>query len=128
MLFRAEEAMFKGYKAVVECAKLANLKFPNGFFQITLPGASYIVASRGHLKQLFAAPEKDLSLAHSIGDRMQIRYTFDKSITLNQYHVPVVRTELTRNIPKMMSEIVDEVGLALDDAIPPTNGTPLFVN
>jgi hypothetical protein len=123
MLFRAEEAIFKGYKAVGDITDLADLKFPKGFFQIRLPDASYIVVGREHLKQMFAAPEKDLSLAHSIGDRMQIRYTFDESITLNQYHVPIVRTELTRHIPEMMSEIMDELGSALDDEIPPTNGT-----
>jgi len=106
---------------------LANFKFPKGFFQITLPDASYVVASREHLKQLFAAPEEDLSLAHSIGDRMQIRYTFDESITLNQYHIPIVRMELTRHIPELIFEIMDELGPALDDEIPPTNGTQLFV-
>src|SRR5947209_13255595 len=58
-----------------------------------LPDSTYIVASREHLKQLFAAPEEDLSLARSIGDRMQVRYTFDESIILNQYHVPIVRTQ-----------------------------------
>lgn len=108
-------------------ADLANLKFPKGFFQITLPDASYVVASREHLKQLFAAPEKDLSLAHSIGDRMQIRYTFDESIILNQYHVPIVRTQLTRHMSKMMFEIVDELELALRDEIPPTEGILLFL-
>lgn len=83
------------------------------------------MASREHLKQLFTAPEEDLSLAHSVEDRMQIRYTFDESITLNQYHVPIVRTELTRNIPMKMVQLVDELGLALDDEIPLTDGTHL---
>ena len=80
------------------------------------------MAGREHLKQLFAAPEEDLSLTHSIGDRMQLRYTFDQSIILNQYHIPIVRTQLTRHITEEMSEIVDELGSALDDEIPLTNG------
>jgi hypothetical protein len=80
------------------------------------------VAGREHLKQLFAAPEEDLSLTHSIGDRMQLRYTFDQSIVLNSYHIPIVRMQLTRHIPEIMPEIVDELGSALDHEIPLTNG------
>ena len=127
MFSRAEEAIFKGYKAVWDKADLANFKFPKGFFRITLPDTSYIVTSREHLKQLFAAPEEDLSLARSIGDRMQVRYTFDESIILNQYHVPIVRTQLTRHIPEKIFEIVDELGRALDDEIPLADGNQLFV-
>ena len=100
------------------------LKDSSKLFSRTL---SYVVAGREHLKQLFAAPEEDLSIAHSVGDRMQIRYTFDESITLNQYHVAVVRAQFTRHIPDMMSDIVEELGLALDDEIPLTDGTQLFI-
>jgi hypothetical protein len=106
---------------------LANFKFPKGFFQIILPDISYVVAGREHLKRLFAAPEEDLSIAHSVGDRMQMRYTFDESVTLNQYHVGVVRAQFTRHIPDIMFDIVEELGLALDDEIPPTDGTQLFI-
>ena len=85
------------------------------------------MAGREHLKQLFAAPEEHLSFIQSITERMQVRYTFDESITLNQYHIPIVRMELTRHIPELIFEIMDELGPALDDEIPSTNGTQLFV-
>lgn len=127
MIFRAEEVIFKGYKAVWDNTDWGNFKFPKKIFQITLPDASYVVASRAHLKQFFAAPEEDLSLAHSIGDRMQIRYTFHESIILNQYHIPVVRAQLTRRIPEVMPDIVEELELAFDEEIPQTEGTQLFL-
>ena len=85
------------------------------------------MAGREHLKQLFAAPEEHLSFIQSITERMQVRYTFDESIARNPYHVPIVRRKFTQDLPEIIFDIVDELESALDNAIPATNGTQLFV-
>lgn len=101
---------------------LSDCKFPKQFFRISLPDASYVVASREHLKELFSAPGDALSLAHSLEERMQLRYTFHESVIMNQYHVNITRKELARRLPDRMSVIVDELEEALNDEIPATPG------
>ena len=46
-------------------------------------------------------------------------------MTFNQYHVLVVRAQLTRNIGALFSEIRDESKAAFTDAIPESDGAPL---
>jgi hypothetical protein len=80
------------------------------------------VASREHLKDLFSAPEEDMSMSHPVADFLQFRYTFQESIAVDQYHAHVTRVELTRHIPELMPAIVEELGAALDEEIPLTDG------
>ena len=38
-------------------------------------------------------------------------------IVHNPYHLPIVRTQLTRNIGALYPEIIDEINTALDDVL-----------
>ena len=40
-----------------------------------------------------------------------------------RYHIPIVRSQLTRNLGNMFSDLRDEIMLAFDEYIPPTEGT-----
>ena len=48
---------------------------------------------------------------------IQTDYTLGPEIRLEPYHVPVVRTSLTRNIAIRFAEIKDEITAAFDDYI-----------
>jgi hypothetical protein len=52
---------------------------------------------------------------------IQTDYTLGSEICLEPYHVPVVRTSLTRNIAARFAEIEDEITAAFGDYIPVTD-------
>ena len=84
-----------------------------------------MVVPRQHLKEMFSAPEDKLSLKVHTAESLAIAYTFQKSVE-DDYHTAVVRTELSRRIPELMPEIVDELEGAIADEIPLTDGTASF--
>lgn len=85
-----------------------------------------MVVPRQHLKEMFSAPEDKLSLTVHSAESLAIAYTFQKSVGEDDYHTAVVRTELSRRIPELMPEIVDELEGAIADEIPLTDGTASF--
>ena len=82
-----------------------------------------MVVPRQHLKELFSAPEDKLSLSVHSSESLALPYTFQRSVAEDDYHTTVVRTELSRRIPELMPEIVDELEAAIADEIPLTDGT-----
>jgi hypothetical protein len=132
-----QEATLKGYRQVRPW-RLWLIQYPKSVFRLSLPDASYLVVSRSHLKEMFSASEDDLSFTKNVVDGLEIRYTFQKNIAENQYHAHVIKMELTRHISELMPDIVDELGVAMDDeiqvnggstSIPPFNvdWTPIFI-
>ena len=67
------------------------------------------------MKEFFNAPEEILSFKAALEETLQFKYTglhhFPDTI------VPIIRTKLAEFIPKLMNDIVDELDLALKDAI-----------
>lgn len=60
---------------------------------------------------------------------IQSDYTLGPEILREPYHVPAVRTSLTRNIATRFAEIKDEITAAFDDYIPimGVQGIPLAI-
>lgn len=54
---------------------------------------------------------------------LEIRFTAGPSVADNQYHVPIVRGPLTRNIAFLVADVRDEIVHAFNDEIPLTDGT-----
>lgn len=54
---------------------------------------------------------------------LQIRYTASPGIETNLYHVPLVRSQLTRSLYVLFPEIRDEVVTACNDQILASDGT-----
>ena len=58
--------------------------------------------------------------------RLQLDYTIGAAAR-NLYHVPVLRTSLTRNLASLSVDIHDEISQAFNDLIPVTDGKPQVV-
>lgn len=71
-----------------------------------------------------SASEDDLSFTNVVGNDLQLRYTFTPNVATDHYHVPMIRNELTRHLPVLMPEIIDELGVALENEIPCNDGCP----
>lgn len=49
--------------------------------------------------------------------RISADYTLGKEIHANPYHIPIIRSQLTRNIGVLSSEIRDEIITAFDEVL-----------
>lgn len=56
-----------------------------------------------------------LSFHGSSREQLQLKYTMDQSLIDNNYHVAVIKAELTRHISVKMPDIVDELDAAFND-------------
>jgi len=59
-----------------------------------------------------------LSHHEPLEDALQITYTLDFLNKDDFYHSDVIRSKLIRNLPTIFKDVYDELGPALDDAIP----------
>jgi hypothetical protein len=69
-----------------------------------------------------AAPESTLSFTAAAKEILQTKYTLSPNWGADIYHTSIVRKNLTRQIPKLVDEMVDELDAALTDNIPLTDG------
>lgn len=67
------------------------------------------------------AAEHELSFEEAAHENLEVRYTAGPCIAENSYHVPIVRGQLTRNLPFLFNDVRDEVAKAFGDHIPPTD-------
>ena len=85
----------------------------------------YIVIDRGHLKELFDAPEENLSFVKAAGDSLELKYTFNNEMARDHCHSIVTRAQLSRHLPELMPAIVDELTSAFDDEFVIGDGTAI---
>ena len=74
---------------------------------------------RGHLKEYFSASDDKLHFQDGINTRNDFVTPFKAGPSGLQYHIDVVRTQLTQNLAKMMPHIADELAHALTDELEP---------
>ena len=53
---------------------------------------------------------------------LNLRFSTGMPNVDNQYHIPVIRTTLTRNLSALADDIFDEIRAAFADVMPPKNG------
>jgi hypothetical protein len=56
---------------------------------------------------------------------LQTPYTLGTNVRENQYHIPIIRSQLTQSLPLLVPEVYDEVVTACNEFIPITNGMRL---
>ena len=75
---------------------------------------------RYHLSGLFRL----ISLSDPILQTIQTDYTLGRRVRVDHYHVPIVRTPLTRNIAIRFSDIKDEIVTAFSELVPAKEDGP----
>jgi hypothetical protein len=83
-----------------------------------------IVVNREHLKEFFSAPDDELNFLEGTNTRNDFETPFRAGGNRLDYHIGVVRTQLTQNLGNLMPLIADELNNALTDELEPllTNG------
>lgn len=49
---------------------------------------------------------------------LQTIYTMGADVHYDRYHIPLVRDKLTRNLPAIVPDVIDEVTIAFQEYIP----------
>jgi hypothetical protein len=106
-LVNAVDVIQEGY----EKHKSAPFKVANKY------GWMVILSNRKHIEEMRRAPSDELSLMEAVINQLNSRYTLGDEVHDIPYHIPVIRSQLTRNIGKMYPEIRDEVVTAFDEVL-----------
>ncbi|KAJ3011693.1 hypothetical protein NUW54_g2086 [Trametes sanguinea] len=77
-----------------------------------------IVSGPKMVEELRRRPDEELSFAEGVEDSMQIRYTFGPETDADPYHVDIIKEKLTRSVPAILPDVVDELTLAVPEHIP----------
>ncbi|KAH8092525.1 cytochrome P450 [Cristinia sonorae] len=80
-----------------------------------------IVTGPQLIEELRKAPDDQLSFDEAVSDSLQVDYTLGPTIHTNGYHIPIIRTTLTRNLGALFPDVRDELATAFTDIIPPTD-------
>ncbi|KAG5643941.1 hypothetical protein DXG03_009353 [Asterophora parasitica] len=93
-------------------------QYGHGFFKLPTIGRWQVVVNSTELiEELRKIPEDVLSFHDSVDEQLQVNFTLGPSISQNPYHIPIIRTHLTRNLPVLFPAIREEVVAAFDDII-----------
>ncbi|KAF9528911.1 cytochrome P450 [Crepidotus variabilis] len=97
-------------------------KWPTSIFKIPyLLEWLVIIHQPSHIEDLRKMPEHILSSLKAFEYVFQLAYTLGHHINENPYHVPIIRTQLTRSLPLLVPEIHDELVQAFKHYIPLTD-------
>ncbi|OSD03318.1 cytochrome P450 [Trametes coccinea BRFM310] len=77
-----------------------------------------IVSGPKMVDELRRRPDEELSFAEGVEDSMQIRHTFGPETDEDPYHVDIIREKLTRSVPAILPDVIDELTLAVPEHIP----------
>jgi len=71
------------------------------------------------IDELRKAPDDILSLKEALADALSLEFTLGPSVLHNPYHIPIIRTTLTRNLGAVFPDVREEMADAFNDIIPP---------
>ncbi|KIJ66616.1 hypothetical protein HYDPIDRAFT_109704 [Hydnomerulius pinastri MD-312] len=79
----------------------------------------WMVIVSGHqlLEELRKAPDDQLSFMEATNDSLKVEYTLGPEIHHNPYHIPIIRSQLTRNLGVLFTDIRDEIATAFDETL-----------
>ncbi|KAH7906708.1 cytochrome P450 [Hygrophoropsis aurantiaca] len=87
-------------------------------FKIAALGQWLVVVSEPKLvEELRKAPDEHMSFTEATNDALKIEYTLGYEIHHNAYHVPIIRSQLTRNLTALYPEIRDEIVVAFEETL-----------
>ncbi|TFK39713.1 cytochrome P450 [Crucibulum laeve] len=73
------------------------------------------------IEELRKVPDDIMSFTKATEEALQVPYTLGAQISENDYHVPIVRNQLTRNLGAIFPELHDEIVASFQDVIPPSD-------
>ncbi|KAH7926847.1 cytochrome P450 [Leucogyrophana mollusca] len=76
-----------------------------------------IVSGPKLLEELRKSPDDELSFLEATNDSLKVEYTLGHDIHHNPYHIPIIRSQLTRNLAALFPDIRDEIVTAFEETL-----------
>ncbi|KAI0059974.1 cytochrome P450 [Artomyces pyxidatus] len=94
-------------------------KYKPGLFKIAMWNRWFVMATGQELvDDIGKAPEDVLSMRHAMHYFFQTAFTMGSQCTRDPYHIPIIRSQLTRKIASVYNVVHEEVVAAFSSAIP----------
>ncbi|KAI0640041.1 cytochrome P450 [Trametes polyzona] len=94
-------------------------KYYGSVFKVPLLDQWVVVVSGPKMvDELRRRPDDELSFTESVADSMQIRYTLGPDTEDDPYHVDIIKEKLTRSVPAILPDVIDELNAAVPQHIP----------
>ncbi|KAI0368837.1 cytochrome P450 [Pilatotrama ljubarskyi] len=77
-----------------------------------------VVAGPKMVDEIRRRPDDELSFSEGVADSMQIKYTLNPDTEEDPYHVDIIKEKLTRSVPAILPDVIDELTLAVPEHIP----------
>ncbi|PPQ77970.1 hypothetical protein CVT26_005275 [Gymnopilus dilepis] len=77
-----------------------------------------LVSGPQMVEDIRRATDDQMSFEEAVAETIQTDYTLGRRVRVDHYHVPIVRTPLTRNIAIRFSDIKDEIVTAFSELVP----------
>ncbi|GJE92694.1 cytochrome P450 [Phanerochaete sordida] len=94
-------------------------KYPGRTFRIaTWRRWHYVLPTPAHIDELSRAPEDQLSFMAAANDAFELERMLPTAATENLYHLPIIRTTLTRNLARLQGAMHEEICEAFARCVP----------
>lgn len=96
-------------------------KYKNSVYRIPNDRRWHVIVTRAdQIEELRKAPDDVMSFKESVNETLFVKYLLGPTISTNEYHVGVVRSQLTKNLAHLFDDLREEIQVAFDDNIPLT--------
>ncbi|KAI0774403.1 cytochrome P450 [Fomes fomentarius] len=117
---------FRNGKALIE---EGYQKYHNSAFKVaTLDQWLVIVSGSKMVDELRRRPDEELSFTEGVEDIVQLKYTIGTETTEDPYHIDIIKEKLTRTLPAVLPEVIDELKVAVHQYIPANDDEWVTVN
>ncbi|KAI6028873.1 cytochrome P450 [Pisolithus orientalis] len=89
-------------------------KYKSGAFRVASLTHWVVYLHRSHLQDVAMTPEDHLSFNHAADNAFRTEYTFGLNIN-DDYHLPLIRLTLSRNLPVLYADLRDEIVAACNE-------------
>ncbi|KAM5543009.1 hypothetical protein V8D89_003393 [Ganoderma adspersum] len=94
-------------------------KFQGSAFKVALLDQWMVIVNGPQmLDEVRKRPDEELSFIESTEDFLQIRYILGREPHDDPYHIELIRDKLTRTLPAILPDVVDEIRSAVPEYIP----------
>ncbi|EJD50779.1 cytochrome P450 [Auricularia subglabra TFB-10046 SS5] len=110
----------KSVKATREMVQQGYEKFGGAIFKLpALDRPVLIVSSPEQIEEMRRAPANVLSFTAAVQDMLQTEFMFGSRVTdESRFHVTIIRTVLSRHLPVIFPEVLEEVAQSFKEYVP----------
>ncbi|KAI0778803.1 cytochrome P450 [Trametes elegans] len=94
-------------------------KYPRSAFKVPLLDKWMVILSGPKMvEEVRLTSDKVLSFSESTEQAMQLKGSFSREFIDDQYHTGIIKDKLTRSLPAILPDVIDELNLAVPQHIP----------